>query len=127
MNRRDVNAADAPAPVGAYTHAVEVSAVTRTVYISGQVGVAKDGSIPDDLATQARNVWVNLEAQLRAVGMGVGNIVKITTIVTDQAHLGEVRKARAEALGDLKPASTLIIAGLVNPALKVEVEAIACA
>lgn len=127
MNRRDVNAADAPAPVGAYTHAVEVSAVTRTVYISGQVGVAKDGSIPDDLATQARNVWVNLEAQLRAVGMGVGNIVKITTIVTDQAHLGEVRKARAEALGDLKPASTLIIAGLVNPSLKVEVEAIACA
>jgi len=45
MQRRDINAADAPAPAGRYTQAVQVSGVSRTLYISGQVGVAADGSI----------------------------------------------------------------------------------
>ncbi len=127
MQRRDSNAPDAPAPVGAYTHAVEITGAARTVYISGQVGVNMDGSIPDDLATQCANVWHNIEAQLRAVGMTYDNVVKLVTIITDHAHLAESRKARATAMGDRKPASTLIIAGLVSPALKIEIEVIACA
>ncbi len=127
MQRRDSNAPDAPAPVGAYTHAVEITGAARTVYISGQVGVNADGSTPDDLATQCANVWHNIEAQLRACGMGFDNIVKMVTILTDHAHLAESRKARAAAMGDRKPASTLIIAGLVSPALKIEIEVIACA
>jgi 2-iminobutanoate/2-iminopropanoate deaminase len=36
------------------------------------------------------------------------------------------RSARAEALGDRRPASTVIVAGLANPAWKLEIEAIAC-
>jgi enamine deaminase RidA (YjgF/YER057c/UK114 family) len=127
MQRRDINAPDAPAPVGAYTHAVEISAAARTVYISGQVGVNADGSIPDDLATQCANVWKNIEAQLRAVGMTYDNIVKMVTILTDHAHLAESRQARSAAMGERKPASTLIIAGLVSPKLKIEIEVIACA
>ena len=54
MQRRDINAADAPAPAGQYTQAVEVTAATRTLYISGQVGVAADGSIPADAEARAR-------------------------------------------------------------------------
>jgi enamine deaminase RidA (YjgF/YER057c/UK114 family) len=37
MQRRDINAADAPAPAGQYTQAVEVTAATRTLYISGAI------------------------------------------------------------------------------------------
>jgi len=48
MQRRDINAADAPAPAGQYTQAVEVTGATRTLYLSGQVGVSADGSIPED-------------------------------------------------------------------------------
>ena len=48
MQRRDINAADAPAPAGPYTQAVEVTGTTRTLYVSGQVGVAADGSIPEN-------------------------------------------------------------------------------
>ena len=39
MQRRDLNAHDAPPPVAAYTQAIEVSGAHRTLYISGQVGV----------------------------------------------------------------------------------------
>ena len=37
MQRRDINAADAPAPAGQYTQAVEVTGASRTLYIRGQV------------------------------------------------------------------------------------------
>jgi enamine deaminase RidA (YjgF/YER057c/UK114 family) len=127
MQRRDINAADAPAPAGQYTQAVEVTAATRTLYISGQVGVAADGSIPSDAEAQSALAWRNLQAQLRAAGMGLENLVKITTIVPDWADLTAVRAGRASVLGEHRPASTLIVGGLSNPAWKVEVEAIAVA
>ncbi len=127
MNRRDINAPDAPAPAGAYTQAVEVSGVTRTLYVSGQVPAGLDGKVPDDLASQCRLAWANVEAQLRAAGMSLDNIVKIVTILPDHASLGESRKVRMDVLGDRKPASTLIVGGLASPAWKIEIEVIACA
>jgi enamine deaminase RidA (YjgF/YER057c/UK114 family) len=127
MQRRDINASDAPPPVGSYTHVIEVAGAARTVYISGQVGVDRQGNVPADIAGQCRNVWSNLQAQLRAVDMTLDNIVKITTILVDRADLAETRRVREEVLGSRKPASTLIIAGLVSPQYKVEIEAIACA
>ena len=57
MQRRDINAADAPAPAGQYTQAVEATGVIRTLYLSGQVGVAADGSIPEDAAAQSALAW----------------------------------------------------------------------
>jgi 2-iminobutanoate/2-iminopropanoate deaminase len=127
MQSRNINAADAPAPAGQYTQAVEVTGATRTLYLSGQVGVAADGSIPEDATAQSALAWRNLEAQLRAAGMGIENLVKITTIVCDQGDVAAVRAGRATVLGEHRPASTLIVGGLSNPAWKVEVEGIAVA
>lgn len=127
MQRRGINAADAAAPAGQYTQAVEVTGATRTLFISGQVGVATDGSIPDDAEAQCALAWRNLQAQLRAAGMDIGNLVKITTIVPNRADIPAIRAGRAAVLGDHKPASTLIVGGLSNPAWKVEVEGIAVA
>jgi enamine deaminase RidA (YjgF/YER057c/UK114 family) len=127
MQRRDINAADAPAPAGQYTQAVEVTGATRTLYLSGQVGVAADGSVPADAEAQSVLAWRNLQAQLRAAGMGIENLVKITTIVRNEADAAAVRSGRATVLGAHRPASTLIFAGLSNPAWKVEVEGIAVA
>ena len=127
MQRRDINATDAPAPAGQYTQAVEVFGATRTLYLSGQVGVAADGSIPEDCAAQTALAWRNLQAQLRAAGMEIENLVKITTIVRNPDDVAAVRAGRAAVLGSHRPASTLIVAGLSNPAWKVEVEGIAVA
>ena len=127
MQRWEHNATDAPAPAGQYTQAIEVSGASRTLYISGQVGVKADGSIPDDAETQSVLAWRNLQAQLGAAGMDIENLVKITTIVRNEADIPAVRSGRAAVLGSHKPASTLIIGGLSNAAWKVEVEAIAVA
>lgn len=127
LKHREVNAADAAAPVGAYAQAVEVSGSTRTLYVSGQVGMALDGTIPDDIAEQARLAWQNLAAQLAAAGMTLDNVVKVTTIIPELANLGPSREARTKALGNRRPAATLIVAGLANPAWKIEIEAVAVA
>jgi len=127
MQRRDINAPDAAAPVGVYTQAVEVTGATRTLYVSGQVGADISGTIPDDITAQARLVYANIQAQLRAANMSLDNIVKLTIILTDFGNMAAARAARSEVMGERRPASTLIIAGLANPAFKIEVEAIACA
>ena len=127
MQRREINAPDAPAPAGSYTQAVEITGATRTLYVSGQVPADTSGHVPDDLLSQCRQAWKNVEAQLRAAGMSFDNVVKITTILPDHASLGDSRKARSEAMGDRKPASTLIVGGLASPAWKIEIEVIACA
>lgn len=127
MQRRDLNAPDAPPPVSAYTHAVEVSGAARTLYISGQIGQRMDGTIPADFVEQSRLAWHNLEAQLKAAGMTLDNLVKVTTILPNLGDLAAAREGRGEVLGDRKPASTLIVGGLANPAWKIEIEAIAVA
>ncbi len=84
MQRRDLNAPDTHPPVAAYAHAIEVSGAARTLYISGQVGPRMDGTIPDDIVEQSRLAWQNLEAQLKAAGMTLDNLVKITTILPNR-------------------------------------------
>ena len=70
MQRRDINAADAPAPAGQYTQAVEVSGVSRTLYISGQVGVASDGSIPEGAEAQSALAWQTYRPNCALPGWG---------------------------------------------------------
>ena len=127
MEKREINAEEAPRPVSTYSQAVEVSGGHRILFISGQVGVGADGTTPADMESQARLAWRNLGAQLAAAGMGFENLVKTTTIVPDAAEIPASRAARAEALGSHRPASTLIVAGLADPAWKIEIEAVACA
>src|ERR1700750_2753266 len=114
MQRHDHNAADAPAPAGQYTQAVEGSGSTRTLYISGQVGIAADGTVPDDAGKQSKLAWQNLQAQLRSAGMTIENLIKITTIVPNPADIPAVRSGREAVLGSHKPAGTLIVGGLAN-------------
>ena len=86
-----------------------------------------DGTIPDDIAEQSRLAWQNLEAQLKAAGMTLDNLVKVTTILPNHGDLAAAREGRSAALGDRRPASTLIVGGLANPAWKIEIEGIAVA
>ena len=127
MTRRDINAPDAPAPASPYSQAVEVTGAARTLYVSGQIPADRGGHVPDDLVTQCKLAWANVEAQLRAAGMTLDHIVKVITILPDHASLGESRRVRQEVLGDRRPASTLIVGGLANAAWKIEIEVIACA
>lgn len=114
-----------PAPNG-YSHVVTFSG--RLVVVSGQTPTdAAGGVVGDDAATQTRQVFENLRTALASAGAGLDQIVKITVYLVDRDDLAAFRRVRDEFLStDLPPASTLVlVSGLVHPAFRVEVEAIA--
>lgn len=113
-------------PAGTYSHAVEVATGARQLYISGQIGVLPDGSTAQGIAAQAEAVWTNIANILKASGMAMTDLVKITILVVNAADIPAVREVRNRFLGDHRPASTLmVVAGLASPAYLLEIEAFA--
>ena len=125
MTIENITAPDAHSLNTGYSQAVAVSGAKRTVYVSGQIGLRPDGSLPEDFAGQARQVWANIEAQLRSAGMGLENIVHHTTFLSDRKYRTESSRIRREVFGDLAPALTVIIAGIFDEAWLLEIQAIA--
>lgn len=114
------------APMSQYSHGIEVPPDARWLVVSGQVGVAPDGTTPEDALEQNRQAWSNIVAILGAAGMGPSDLVRINGDITEEDGVAAFRQARDEVIGDHAPASTLIrVAGLAAPAWKVEIEVIA--
>ncbi len=114
-------------PTG-YTHAIEITGDYRRLMISGQVGMAPDGTVPATGEGQVAQALANLKAVLTANGMTFENVIKTTAFLTDRALLASYRQARGAAFGDHAPASTLLfVAGLADPRWVVEIEAEAVA
>ena len=110
-----------PAPVSHYCHATRAG---DRVWISGTVGIAADGTVPDDTVDQFRIAMDNLDAVLRAVGGVPADIVKVTLFLTDVADRARINPLREAYFGVHRPASTLVeVSALVLPTLKVEIEA----
>jgi reactive intermediate/imine deaminase len=114
-------------PVNGYSHAVAFSG--RMVAISGQVPLDGQGKLAgqDDPRAQVRQVFDNLTAALAAAGAGMEHVVKLTVYLTDLADLEAFRQVRDEYISlDKPPASTLVqVSRLVNPAFRVEIDALA--
>jgi 2-iminobutanoate/2-iminopropanoate deaminase len=120
-----INAPNAPSPSGGYAQAVRLTDFKEVVFVSGQIPVDADGAVPQGFAEQCRLVWRNVEAQLRTAGLGLADIVKVTTFLADRAHAQENSAIRQEVLAGLTPALTIIIAGIYDPAWLLEIEVIA--
>jgi enamine deaminase RidA (YjgF/YER057c/UK114 family) len=115
-------------PQGRYMHVVEVPAGRGLVFVSGQVPVALDGTIPESLADQADLVYANLVAVLAAKSVPPTNIIKLQTFFTEDDPKGVVRQARAKYLGEHRPASTAVgVRRLVDERWKIEIDAVALA
>ena len=111
------------APAALYVHGMEVPPNARWLFISGQIGVHPDGTPGADAREQAELVWHNIAAILRSAGMAFTDIVKLTTYSIGAQHLPVLREVRDRVLAGHLPASTLVIvAGLANPQLLLEVE-----
>ena len=126
METKVINAPDAPQPVGGYAQAVELKNFSRLVVVSGQIPVrADDGSVPADFTDQCRLVWGNVVSQLRAAGLSVENLVKVTIFLSDRRYALENRKVRQEVLGSHPVALTVIITGIFDEKWLLEIEAMA--
>jgi 2-iminobutanoate/2-iminopropanoate deaminase len=116
-----------PTPQGGYTHGLEVSHPSRWLLISGQIPEQQDGQVPDSAEEQCRVIWDHIRATLDAAAMSVTDIVKVTTYLSSRDIAGANSAVRNEVLGDHRPALTVVVAKIFDPAWLLEIEVVAAA
>jgi enamine deaminase RidA (YjgF/YER057c/UK114 family) len=112
-----------PVPFSHYCHVVRASG---QIFISGAVGIAADGSIPESTVEQFRLAMTSLDNCLRHAGGMPEHVVKVNIYMTRIGERGLINPYRQVYFGEHRPASTLVeVSALVDPRLSVEIEAIA--
>ena len=112
------------APVGRYVHQIEVSGEARMLFLSGQVGMRADGSVPEDPVEQLGVAIENILRNLEAAGFEPTDLVKLTTYVVGEVDPAGRRAQLDRLLGAHVTTSTLLfVAALASPVYKVEVDA----
>lgn len=122
-----INPETMPATNG-YTHVVEVRNA-RTIYVSGQVALNKEGQVvgAGDLAVQTKQVFENIKSALEAAEVGFHDVVKLTFFMTDISQMPVVREIRDQYINTTNPpaSSAVEVRKLIRDDLLIEIEAIA--
>lgn len=94
------------------------------VLVSGTGPVWPDGSCPEDVAAQARRCFEIIESALSEAGATRDDVVRTRMFITSTDHAEAVGAVHGELLGRVGPAATMVVvAALLDPRWKVEIEA----
>jgi enamine deaminase RidA (YjgF/YER057c/UK114 family) len=98
--------------------------VDDRVWVSGTGPVWPEGSCPDDVGTQARRCFEIILAALADAGARAEDVVRTRMYLTSAADADAVSAVHGELFGEVRPAATMVvIAALLDPRWKVEIEA----
>ncbi|MCU1672327.1 MAG: hypothetical protein JWN77_440 [Frankiales bacterium] len=96
------------------------------VYPCGQVPVAPDGSIAEDIGMQVRQCFDNLEQVLTSAGSGLGQLLQVTVYLADLAEFDAYNAAYLTCLSGLPlPPRTTVQVAAFRGAKRIELTAIA--
>lgn len=92
-------------------------------FVSGVTGYDyADMTMPEDPCQQARNCFTTIFLVLKQAGFTPADIVRVQYTITDAALVDVIAPALSDALGDIRPAATMVVAGLIRPEMRVEIE-----
>ncbi|MGH2417099.1 MAG: RidA family protein [Candidatus Limnocylindria bacterium] len=120
-------------PAGTYSHVAKVPAGANLVVIAGQVAIGPDGTLVgrDDFYAQCARVFANVEAAVAAAGGGWANVVQTMTFLTRREDVARLRAWRTREFPKLvpdrryPPNTLLVVSGLADEAMLLEVQALA--
>jgi enamine deaminase RidA (YjgF/YER057c/UK114 family) len=93
------------------------------VFVSGCTGFDyKTMTISDDIVAQCEQVFRNIEAALAEADAKLADVVRALFIVPDRADWPACWPVIRRHFGDVRPASTMIVAGLADDRMKIEIE-----
>jgi 2-iminobutanoate/2-iminopropanoate deaminase len=115
---------DAPHAIGPYSQAVRSG---NTLYLSGQIALdpASGNLIEGDFAAQARRVFDNLRAVLRASGADFNNVARATVYLTDLGNFQALNSIYGQYFGDHKPARSTVGVAQLPRGAAVEIDLVA--
>ncbi|RDW14593.1 RidA family protein [Paracoccus thiocyanatus] len=92
-------------------------------FVSGTTGYDYAAmAMPDSAADQAQNAFATIFATLAQAGFAAADIVRVQYTITDPAFLDQIAPVLRDAMKDALPAATMVVAGLIRPEMKVEIE-----
>lgn len=92
-------------------------------FISGVTGYDyATMQMPTGIAAQARNCFATIDDVLLQAGFTRSDIVRVQYTVVDSAMVPDLVPVMGEVLGIIRPAATMVIAGLIRPEMLVEIE-----
>lgn len=93
------------------------------VFVSGTTGFDYSTmSIAEGIVEQAEQCLRNIEAALREAGTSLKDVVRVTYILPDGAEFEQCWPVLRKYFGEVRPAATMISAGLADPRIKIEIE-----
>jgi enamine deaminase RidA (YjgF/YER057c/UK114 family) len=93
------------------------------VFVSGTTGFDYSTmSIPAGVLEQTEQCLKNIEQALRQAGSSFADIVRVTYILPDAAEFPECWPVLRKQFGEVRPAATMISAGLADPRMRIEIE-----
>ena len=93
------------------------------VFVSGTTGFNyATMTIEDDVVAQAEQTIRNIEAALSKAGASLGDVVRVHYILPSAEDFPQCWPVLRRTFGDIRPAATMIEAGLSDPRMKIEIE-----
>jgi enamine deaminase RidA (YjgF/YER057c/UK114 family) len=93
------------------------------VFVAGTTGFDyATMEIAQDVAAQAEQTFVNIDTALRAAGATMADVVRVRYILPDPADWPACWPVTRAWLGEVRPAATMIVAGLQDKRMKIEIE-----
>jgi 2-iminobutanoate/2-iminopropanoate deaminase len=124
MTKKIIKSENAPAPIGPYSHAVEVNGM---LFVSGQIG--KDPKTGDlilsDIASETKQVMENLKAILNNAGYGFEHVVKTTIFLSDMNNFAAVNEVYGSYFTGNYPARETVQVAKLPLNVNVEISVIA--
>jgi len=93
------------------------------IFVSGTTGFDyRAMTISEDVAEQADQCLRNIEAALVEAGSDLRDVVRVTYVLPDAADFSKCWPVLRRYFGEVRPAATMISAGLADPRMKIEIE-----
>ena len=121
MERRLIASGSPYEPIIGFSRAVRVE---QHVFVAGTAPVMPEGvELPPDAYGQAKRCLEIIVAALHEADAGPEHVVRTRIFATSAADFEEIGRAHGEVFGNIRPASTYVIAQLIDPRWRVEIEA----
>lgn len=124
MSRQGLNAPDLTPPIGPFSHAVHAG---EMVYLSGQTGTdaTTGGLAPGGVGAQTEQVFSNLGAVLKALGLGFEHVIKCNVYLTEMSNFAAMNAVYAKHFAQPYPARTTVAVAALPGGAEVEIELVA--
>ena len=92
-------------------------------FVSGTTGYDYNKKeLPESAAQQTHNAFSNIMAAMKSGGYELGHTIRVQYTVSDRKYIPETLPVIKQYMGQILPAATMVVAGLIDEKMKIEIE-----